>query len=170
MTTLCYSQLYVTQLINNWAYQWKLSFNPEPSKQAVEVVSQKEKMYGHGLLVRGMVHPPIFFNRIEVTRVDEQKHLGLMFEKHIISKSQVARKNISILKHLYPYLPLTTLDQLYWQGTSRNILYEELGRESLPDRWSRRLLQFYKICNNMTPICLLDDVPRQRRQCKLFSR
>ena len=35
------------------------------------------------------------------------------FEKHVISKSKVARKNIGILKHLYPYHPLTTLDQLY---------------------------------------------------------
>ena len=34
------------QLVNNWAYQWKLSFNPEPNKHAVEVVFQKEQMYG----------------------------------------------------------------------------------------------------------------------------
>ena len=24
--------------INNWAYQWKMSFNPDPSKQAQEVI------------------------------------------------------------------------------------------------------------------------------------
>ena len=51
-----------------------------------------------------------------------------------------------------------------WRGTSRNKLYEELGWESLSDRrWYRRLFQFYKICNNMTPTYLLDSVPRQRR-------
>ena len=99
------------QLNNNWAYQWKMSFNPEPNKQAVEVLFSKRN--------KSPVHPPIFFNGIEVTRVDEHKHLGLnvdpklTFEKHIISKSKVARKNIGILKHLYPYIPLTTLDQLY---------------------------------------------------------
>ena len=24
--------------INNWAYQWKMSFNPDPSKQAQEMI------------------------------------------------------------------------------------------------------------------------------------
>ena len=39
-----------------------------------------------------------------------------------------------------------------WKGTTRNKLYEELGWESLSDRrWSRRLFQFFKIRNNMTP-------------------
>ena len=39
-----------------------------------------------------------------------------------------------------------------WHGSSRNKLYEELGWESLSDRrWSRRLIQIYKIHNNMTP-------------------
>ena len=43
-----------------------------------------------------------------------------------------------------------------WQGTSLNKLYEQLGWESLSDRrWSRRLFQIYKICNNMTPTYLL---------------
>ena len=42
-----------------------------------------------------------------------------------------------------------------WQGTSLNKLYDELGWESLTDRrWSRRLIQFYKIQNNYTPIYL----------------
>ena len=39
-----------------------------------------------------------------------------------------------------------------WQFTSRNKVYDELGWESLSDRrWWRRLLHFYKICNEMTP-------------------
>ena len=87
------------QLINNWACQWELSFNPQPNKQAVEILFSK--------MNKCPVHHPTFFNVIEVTRVDEHKHLGwtlhpkLTFEKLIISKS---RKNISILKHFYPHL------------------------------------------------------------------
>ena len=99
------------KLINNWAHQWKMSFNPEPNKQAVEVLfSIKNK---------SPIHPPIFFNGIEITRVDEHKHLGLIldpkltFVKHIISKIKIARRNIGILKQLSTYLPLTTLDQMY---------------------------------------------------------
>ena len=39
-----------------------------------------------------------------------------------------------------------------WKGTSREKLYEELGWESLSQRrWSRRLVLFYKIVNNITP-------------------
>ena len=50
-----------------------------------------------------------------------------------------------------------------WKGTNRNKLYEELGWESLSDRrWSRRLIQLYKIRNNMTPLYLRDNLPRQR--------
>ena len=28
--------------INNWAYQWKMSFNPDPNKQAQEVISVRK--------------------------------------------------------------------------------------------------------------------------------
>ena len=38
-----------------------------------------------------------------------------------------------------------------WKGTSRDKLYDELGWESLNlRRWSRRLILFYKIVNNLT--------------------
>ena len=51
-----------------------------------------------------------------------------------------------------------------WRGSSRNILYDELGWECLSDRlWSRRLLQFFKIPNSMTPSYLFDSLSRQRR-------
>ena len=50
-----------------------------------------------------------------------------------------------------------------WQGSSRIKLYEELGWESLSDRrWYRRLIQFFKIRNNMTPAYLRGNIPRQR--------
>ena len=39
-----------------------------------------------------------------------------------------------------------------WQGTSRVKLYKELGLESLSDlRSSNRVLQLFKIINNLTP-------------------
>ena len=43
-----------------------------------------------------------------------------------------------------------------WQGSNRAKLYEELGWETLSDRrWCRRILQIYKIKNNMTPTYLI---------------
>ena len=57
-----------------------------------------------------------------------------------------------------------------WQGSNRSKLYEELGWESLSDRrWCRRILQFHKIKNNMTPSYLTDKLPPNRRllyRCK----
>ena len=39
-----------------------------------------------------------------------------------------------------------------WKRTSREKLYEELGWESISlRRWSRRLVLFYKIVNDITP-------------------
>ena len=51
-----------------------------------------------------------------------------------------------------------------WQGSNRNKLYDELGWESLSDRrWSRRLLQFYKIYNHLTPTYLRENLPPLRQ-------
>ena len=50
-----------------------------------------------------------------------------------------------------------------WRGTNRNKIYEELGWESLSDRrWSRRLVYFFKIHNNLTPEYLRENLPRIR--------
>ena len=84
-------------LISNWAHQWKMCFNPDPTKPAEEVLfSQK---------IIKPVHPPIYFNGTEVKRVSEHKHLGLIldskltFVKHINEKISVARKWIGVIKH-----------------------------------------------------------------------
>ena len=57
-----------------------MAFNPDPSKQAVEVLfSQKKKE---------VYHPPIYFNGVVVTRVDSHKHLGIILRlKTYISRS-----------------------------------------------------------------------------------
>ena len=37
--------------INNWAYQWKMSFNHDPSKKAQEVIFNRK--------VNNVLHPPL---------------------------------------------------------------------------------------------------------------
>ena len=54
--------------ITAWAWQWKLVFNPDISKQAVEIVFSTKKI--KSILV------PLIFNNIPVKRVEETKHLG----------------------------------------------------------------------------------------------
>ena len=34
------------KIISNWAIQWKMLFNPDPNKQAVEILSQKKREEG----------------------------------------------------------------------------------------------------------------------------
>ena len=99
------------ELINKWADQWKMCFNPDPTKLAEEILfSQKRK---------NIEHPPIYFNGKEVKRVNEHKHLGLIldsklsFANHINDKISIARKGIGIIKHLATYLPLKSRVQIF---------------------------------------------------------
>ena len=97
--------------IHQWAYQWKMEFNPDPTKQANEVLFSCKKTPPN--------HPQLIFNGAQVTQVSAQKHLGLTLERslsfgnHLDGKMRKAKKNIGILKHLSKYLPLKTLLQMY---------------------------------------------------------
>ena len=96
---------------NDLAYQWKMGFNPDPTKQATEVLFSCKKPSPN--------HPLLIFNGMVVAKVKDQKHLGLIldsslsFEKHLNEKFITAKKNIGVLKYLWKFLPLQTLDQIY---------------------------------------------------------
>ena len=98
-------------IINQWAYQWKMEFNPDPSKQATEVLFSCKR--------NRPIHPSLFFNGTVVPKVNEQKHLSLIldsrlsFERHVNEKIIKAKKCIGIIKYLSKFLPLKTLDQMY---------------------------------------------------------
>ena len=94
-----------------WTHDWKMSFNPEPLKQAVELIFSTKKTE--------VDHPTIFFNNVPVKKVDEQKHLGIVldsklsFSAHIRAVISKTRKGIGLLKCLSKYLPRQTLNELY---------------------------------------------------------
>ena len=52
-----------------------------------------------------------------------------------------------------------------YRNLARNQSQQTLRRTWMgkPFRCSRRLFRYYKICNNMTPTYLLDNVPLERR-------
>ena len=60
------------ELISQWAYQWKMAFNPDPNKQANEILFSCKK--------KTVQHPVLSFNGSPVARVDDQKHLGLILD------------------------------------------------------------------------------------------
>ncbi len=97
--------------IKLWAHRWRMSFNPDPRKQAVEIIFSTKRVK--------IDHPAIFFNNMQVMKVDEHKHLGLTldsrlsFSSHINSAIAKSRKAIGMLKFLSKYLPRETLNVLY---------------------------------------------------------
>ena len=66
--------------VNNWAFQWKMSFNSDPSKQAQEVILSRQ--------LKRSTHRPLVFNNNNVSQTFSQKHLGVLldfkltFEEH----------------------------------------------------------------------------------------
>ena len=96
--------------INRWAFQWKMSFNPDPKKQAQEVIfSQKSK---------AISYPPLVFNN-NVIQTTSQKHLSIVldtrltFEKHLEAVLCKINKTIGLILKLQNLLPRTALITLY---------------------------------------------------------
>ena len=97
--------------ISKWAYLWKMQFNPDITKQAIEVIfSTKYKK---------IKHPPLSFNGIPVARKDSTKHLGIIldeklsFRKHIAEVIVSAKNGLSLLKFLANHVHREVLDMSY---------------------------------------------------------
>jgi len=160
--------------INDWAYQWKMSFNPDPTF-----------FESHKHL--GLILDP-----------------KLTFDHHLREKCLKANRGIGLINKLRNFLPRDSLltifkafvrphldygDIIYdypgnatfsqkleciqynaclaitgcIRGTSREKLYSELGLESLADRrFCRRLSFFFKIVKGMTPQYLVEILPPRR--------
>ena len=99
------------QTVTLWAYQWKVVFNPDITKQAIEVIFSCKK--------NKPPHPDLVFNGIPVSREPFTKHLGvyldsrLNFSKHIKEQVLKASKGVSLLKFLCKYVDRNVLDLSY---------------------------------------------------------
>ena len=97
--------------VSLWAYKWKMSFNPDPSKQAQEVIFSRK--------VNKVHHPPLLFNNSTIQQIASQKHLGihldeeLTFKHHINEKINKANKSIGIIRKLNNILPRSALLTIY---------------------------------------------------------
>ena len=56
--------------ISDWAFQWKLRFNPDHKKQAHEVIFSRK--------TNKIDHPPLYFNGNLLESSSTQKHLGMI--------------------------------------------------------------------------------------------
>ena len=80
--------------LSKWTFQWKMSFNPGPNKQAIEVdFSIKRDKENYQLLQ---------FNSSDIQIADSHKHLGLIidsklnFNVHIESKITKSNKMMGL--------------------------------------------------------------------------
>ena len=91
--------------ISDWAYQWKMSFNPDLSREAREVIFSRKSFR--------VDHPAVTFNNSCVAWTSCQKHLGL-YEKlnlshHIKERLPKVCKGIGVIRKLHYALPKHSL-------------------------------------------------------------
>ena len=88
-----------------------MCFNPDLSKQSQEVIFSPKSMK--------TTHPPLVFNKNDVSQTFSQKHLGVIsdfkvtFEDHLNNLLAKVNKKIGLLRRLRHLLP-TILDVIFW--------------------------------------------------------
>ena len=97
--------------ISEWAFKWKMSFNPDPSKPAQEVIFSRK--------LKTVPHPLLTFNNNPLSLCPAQKHLELVLDSkltfsehinHILSK---VNKSVGLLRKFQPALPRPSLLTIY---------------------------------------------------------
>ena len=169
--------------ISEWVFKWKISFNPDPTKPAQEVIFSKK--------LKTVPHPSVTFNNNPLSLCPAQNHLELLLDskltfnehiKHILSK---VNKSIGLLRNVVYYADVV-YDQIYRspfhekpesiqhnaalavtgaiRGSFSEKLYQELGLKSFQNRrWFRKLCQFYKILKSKSPRYLFNIIPTKLR-------
>ena len=93
--------------ISIWAFQWKMSFNLDPSKQAQEVIFSRKH--------QKISHPSIYFNNNPIESVSSQKHLGMILDPKLNFQAPIknmltkVNKTIGLLRKLQNILPRGSL-------------------------------------------------------------
>ena len=93
--------------ISRWAYQWKMIFNPDASKQAQEIVFSRKANASN--------HETVYFNNLRVIRENIQKRLGLFlnsklsFFDYINEKIKKATKAVNVIRKMNLLLPNSSL-------------------------------------------------------------
>ena len=97
--------------ITLWANQWKMKFNPDITKAAIEVIFSWKRNKPD--------HPFLQFNNIPVSRQTSTKHLGMILDDKLTFRSHIseaivnAKKGINVLKFLSKYVSREVLDMTY---------------------------------------------------------
>ena len=110
--------------ISKWVFQWKMSFNPDRNKQAIEVCFSNKRDKEN--------YQPLQFNSTDVQIDDSQKHLGLIldsklnFNEHIESKITKCNKIIGLMKKFSLILSRKSLLTIYKSFVRPNLDYADI--------------------------------------------
>ena len=121
--------------ISDWAYQWKMSFNPDLQAQEV-IFSHKSSRVDR---------PSVTFNNSSVARTSCQKHLGLYldeklnFSHHIKEKISKACKGIGVIRKLHYVLHWHSLLIIYNSFIRPHldygdIIYDQLNNQAFSNK------------------------------------
>ena len=119
--------------ISEWAYKWKMLFNPDLTKQFQGVILSGKNFKTD--------HPIVYSNQAPVARFTCQKHLGmhldqkLSFSHHVNEKVAKANKNIVTFHKLAHLLPRQSFITIYksfvWPHLDySDIVYDHPNTES----------------------------------------
>ena len=122
--------------INKWAQQWKMSFNPDPTKMAQEVLFSRTKPK--------VIHPSVIFNGKHVSRSESHKHLGLVFDPklkfdiHLKGKFSIINNVITFLRklrHSIPRKPLLSIYKTFLRPhlDYRDVMYDKPHNKKFTD-------------------------------------
>ena len=80
---------------DNWAFKWKMNFNPDPNKQTQEIIFSRKKT--------ASLHPVVYFDNKPVKSSQIRKHLGMVldsslsYDHHFKSILNKVNKTIGLL-------------------------------------------------------------------------
>ena len=125
------------QKISEWAYKWRMLFNPDLNKQAQKVIFSRK--------LNKSSHPKIRFNNPPVFCANWQKHLGmylnetLNFNLHIKKKIAKALKGIGIIKKVAPDILLLQMYKSFVRPHLHygDIIYDEPNNERFTQKIER---------------------------------
>ena len=97
--------------ISDWTFQWKMSFNPDPTKQAQEVIFSRK--------LKNIFHHPLVCNNPNISSCKSQKHLGILldskltFEEHYKTILNKTNRTVGLFRKLQSLQPRAALITIY---------------------------------------------------------
>ena len=117
-----------------------MSFNPDTSKQAQEIIFSRK--------TKKILHPLLHFNNSIVLQTPYQKHLGiflnawLIFEEHLKVITTKVDKTIALLQKLQKALPKSVLMTMYKAFVRLHLDYGVIYEEAYNETFHQNLNLF----------------------------